>query len=78
MICTLCTHIEFLIATGVSNARTEPSNTAVKKIERTGCGSHNAKNYRIPSLLIGARGPQGEDLPSRPVHNDPRRAALVH
>jgi transposase len=46
--------IEVLIVTGVTNARTEAANTAIKQIKRTGRGYRNAGNYRARILLASA------------------------
>ncbi len=46
--------IEVLIATGVTNARTEAANTSIKQIKRTGRGYRNAGNYRARILLASA------------------------
>jgi transposase len=46
--------IEVLIATGVTNARTEAANTSIKQIKRTGRGYRNAANYRARILLASA------------------------
>jgi transposase len=46
--------IEVLIVTGVTNARTEAANTAIKQIKRTGRGYRNAAHYRARILLASA------------------------
>ncbi|WP_250446581.1 ISL3 family transposase [Actinotalea sp. C106] len=46
--------IEVLIVTGVTNARTEAANTAIKNIKRTGRGFRNENNYRTRILLASA------------------------
>ena len=46
--------IEVLIATGVSNARTEAANTGVKQIKRTGRGYRNSGHYQARILLRSA------------------------
>ena len=46
--------IEVLIATGVSNARTETANTGVKQIKRTGRGYRNSGHYQARILLRSA------------------------
>ncbi len=46
--------VEVLITTGVSNARTEAANTAVKQIKRTGRGYRNSGHYRARILLRSA------------------------
>lgn len=48
--------IEVLIATGVSNTRTEAANTGIKQIKRTGRGYRNPAHYQARILLaIAAR-----------------------
>ena len=47
--------IEVLIATGVSNARTEAANTGIKQIKRTGRGYRNSGHYQARILLRSAR-----------------------
>lgn len=49
------TEIETLIATGVTNARTEAANTAIKQIKRTGRGYRNPEHYQARILLSSAR-----------------------
>lgn len=44
-----------LIATGVTNARTEAANTIIKQIKRTGRGYRNPEHYRARILLRSAR-----------------------
>jgi transposase len=46
--------IEVLIATGVTNARTEAANTGIKQMKRTGRGYRNPANYRTRILLASA------------------------
>jgi transposase len=46
--------IEVLIATGVTNARTEAANTGIKQIKRTGRGYRNPAHYRTRILLASA------------------------
>ena len=46
--------IEVLIATRVSNARTEAANTGVKQIKRTGRGYRNSGHYQARILLRSA------------------------
>jgi transposase len=46
--------IEVLVVTGVTNARTEAANTAIKQIKRTGRGYRNAAHYRARILLASA------------------------
>jgi transposase len=46
--------IEVLLATGVTNARTEAANTAIKQIKRTGRGYRNPAHYRARILLASA------------------------
>ena len=46
--------IEVLIATGVSNARTEAANTGIKQIKRTGRGYRNSGHYQARILLRSA------------------------
>jgi transposase len=46
--------IEVLIATGVSNARTEAANTTIKMIKRTGRGYRNRAHYQARILLRSA------------------------
>ena len=46
--------IEVLIVTGVTNARTEAANTAIKHIKRTGRGYRNPAHYRARILLASA------------------------
>jgi transposase len=53
-ICTWWPAIEVLIVTGVTNARTEAANTAIKNIKRTGRGFRNESNYRTRILLASA------------------------
>ncbi len=53
-ICTWWPAIEVLIITGVTNARTEAANTAIKNIKRTGRGFRNETNYRTRILLASA------------------------
>lgn len=53
-ICAWWTQIEVLIVTGVTNARTEAANTAIKNIKRTGRGFRNENNYRTRILLASA------------------------
>lgn len=53
-ICTWWPAIEVLIVTGVTNARTEAANTAIKNIKRTGRGFRNENNSRTPILLASA------------------------
>lgn len=53
-ICTWWPAIEVLIITGVTNARTEAANTAIKNIKRTGRGFRNENNYRTRILLASA------------------------
>jgi len=43
--------IEVTIATGVTNARTEAANTAIKHIKRTGRGYRNSDHYQTRILL---------------------------
>lgn len=47
-------HIEVLITTGVTNARTEAANTAIKHIKRTGRGYRNNTHYQTRILLHSA------------------------
>ncbi len=44
-------HIEAFLMTGVTNARTEGYNRAIKQIERVGCGYRNQANYERRILL---------------------------
>lgn len=53
-ICAWWPAIEVLIVTGVTNARTEAANTAIKNIKRTGRGFRNETNYRTRILLASA------------------------
>ena len=46
--------IEVTIATGVTNARTEAANTAIKHIKRTGRGYRNSDHYQTRILLRSA------------------------
>jgi transposase len=46
--------IEVLIATGVSNARTDAANTGIKNIKRTGRGYRNPAHYQARILLTSA------------------------
>ena len=46
--------IEVLIATGVSNTRTEAANTGIKQIKRTGRGYRNPSHYQARILLASA------------------------
>jgi transposase len=46
--------IEVLIATGVTNARTEAANTGIKNIKRTGRGYRNPRHYQARILLTSA------------------------
>ena len=46
--------IEVLIATGVTNARTEAANTGIKQIKRTGRGYRNSRHYQARILLRNA------------------------
>ena len=46
--------IEVLIATGVTNARTEAANTGIKQIKRTGRGYRNPAHYQARILLSSA------------------------
>ncbi len=46
--------VEVLITTGVSNARTETANTAIKQIKRTGRGYTNSGHYQARILLRSA------------------------
>lgn len=46
--------IEVLIATGVTNARTEAANTGIKQIKRTGRGYRNSGHYQARILLRSA------------------------
>lgn len=46
--------IEVLVVTGVTNARTEATNTTIKNIKRTGRGFRNENNYRARILLTSA------------------------
>ena len=46
--------IEVLIATGVTNARTEAANTSIKQIKRTGRGYRNPAHYQARILLRSA------------------------
>lgn len=46
--------IEVLITAGTTTAKVEASNTAIKKIKRTGRGFRSAKNYRSRILLRSA------------------------
>jgi transposase len=46
--------IEVLIATGVTNARTEAANTGIKQIKRTGRGYRNPAHYQARILLRSA------------------------
>ena len=46
--------IEVTIATGVTNARTEAANTAIKHIKRTGRGYRNSDHYQARILLRSA------------------------
>jgi len=46
--------IEVLIATGVSNTRTEAANTGIKQIKRTGRGYKNPAHYQARILLTSA------------------------
>lgn len=43
-------NIEVLIATGVTNARTEAANTGIKQIKRTGRGYRNPAHYQARIL----------------------------
>jgi transposase len=43
-----------LIATGVTNARTEAANTGIKQIKRTGPGYRNPSHYQARILLHSA------------------------
>ncbi len=53
-ICTWWPHIEVAIVTGVTNARTEAANTAIKHIKRTGRGFRNESHYKARILLASA------------------------
>jgi len=53
-ICAWWPQIEVLIATGVSNARTEAANTNIKQIKRTGRGYRNPIHYQARILLASA------------------------
>jgi transposase len=53
-ICAWWPAVEVLIATGVSNARTEAANTGVKQIKRTGRGYRNSAHYQARILLRSA------------------------
>lgn len=44
-------HIEAFLMTGVTNARTEGYNRAIKQIKRVGCGYRNQANYERRILL---------------------------
>lgn len=46
--------IEVLIATGVSNTRSEAANTMIKNIKRTGRGFRNENNFRARIVLTSA------------------------
>jgi transposase len=46
--------IEVLIATRVTNARTEAANTGIKQIKRTGRGYRNPRHYQARILLCSA------------------------
>ena len=46
--------VEVLIATGVTNARTEAANTAIKQIKRTGRGYRQSAHYQARILLHSA------------------------
>jgi transposase len=46
--------IEVLIATGITNARTEAANTGIKQIKRTGRGYRNPAHYQARILLHSA------------------------
>ncbi len=46
--------IEVLIATRVTNARTEAANTGIKQIKRTGRGYRNPRHYQARILLRSA------------------------
>ena len=53
-ICTWWPAIEVLIVTGVTNAKTEAANTAIKHIKRSGRGFRNENHYRARILLASA------------------------
>ncbi len=53
-ICAWWPAIEVLIATGVTNARTEAANTGIKQIKRTGRGYRNPGHYQARILLQSA------------------------
>ena len=50
------TAIDVLIATGVTNARTEAANTGIKQIKRTGRGYRNPAHDQARILGRGRRG----------------------
>lgn len=54
LICRWWEQIEVLVVTGVSNAKTEAANTAIKNIKRTGRGFRNEDQYRARILLGSA------------------------
>lgn len=54
LICKWWPAIEVLIVTGVSNAKTEAANTAIKNIKRTARGFRNTDQYRTRILLSSA------------------------
>ena len=57
-ICRWWNEIEVLIVTGATTAKveatTQPSNTSIKHIKRTGRGFTNARNYKTRILLRSA------------------------
>ena len=53
-ICAWWRAIEVLIATGVTNTRTEAANTGIKQIKRTGRGYRNPSHYQARILLASA------------------------
>jgi len=53
-ICTWWPQIEVAIVTGVTNARTEAANTAIKHPKRTGRGFRNESHYKARILLRSA------------------------
>jgi len=71
-ICEWWPEIEVLIVTGVTNARTEAANTSIKNIKRP---SRLQKPRQLQSPHPAAqRRERRENLPSRNVHHEPRRA----
>jgi transposase len=53
-VCTWWPHIEVLVVTGVTNAKTEAANTGIKQIKRTGRGYRNPNHYTARILLTSA------------------------